>query len=66
MDIRTEYLPKPIPWRISDWEAYDQDGNEDSPVGFGATEADAIENLLEETPSKEEAKELKDFEGSRV
>ena len=47
MDIRTEYRQKPIPWRCFDWEAYDYDTlDEDSPYGFGATEAEAIESLL--------------------
>lgn len=66
MDIRTEYLPKPIPWRDNDWEAYDHDRDEDSPVGFGATEAEAIADLIGAVKSKEEEKEIKDFEDSRV
>jgi hypothetical protein len=47
MDIRTEYRQKPIPWRCFDWEACDYD-HEDSKTGFGATEAEAIESLLEQ------------------
>ena len=54
MDIRTEYNPKPIPWRNFDWEAYDHDNmSEESFVGFGATKEEAIAELV-------------DFEDSRV
>jgi hypothetical protein len=54
MDIRTEYRQKPIPWRCFDWEAYDYDTlDEDSKTGFGATEAEAIESLLEQMANLE-------------
>ncbi len=46
-NIKTEYWPKPIPIRNYDWEAWDADLNEDSPIGHGLTEDEAIINLLE-------------------
>lgn len=45
MEIFTRYWKKPIPDRSKDWEAYPKDHDEGSPVGFGYTEADAIEDL---------------------
>ena len=53
MKIRTTLDPKPIPNRGFDWSAVDEstyDGAEDSEerhmVGYGPTEAEAIEDLL--------------------
>lgn len=46
MKIKTEYDPKPIPSRQFDWSAIDDDTyDEGEPVGYGATEAEAIEDL---------------------
>lgn len=46
--IKTEYWAKPIPIRSRDWIAY-RDGNEESgPVGVGATEQEAIKDLMEQ------------------
>ena len=44
--IRTEYEPKPIPFRCFDWMAW-YEGYEDEgmAVGYGATEQEAIEDL---------------------
>jgi hypothetical protein len=54
MKIFTRYWKKPIPDRSKDWEAYDDETHDiGSPVGYGATEADAIEDLkiqIEEKP----------------
>jgi hypothetical protein len=53
MDIKTEYDPKPIPYRDFDWTAYDAetyDGAEDSRsnvIGFGATKEEAVNDLME-------------------
>ncbi len=48
MKILTHYDPKPIPLRGFDWCAvYDDDGGE-SYAGYGATEAEAIRNLMDE------------------
>jgi hypothetical protein len=57
MKIRTEYDLKPIGRRDSDWiavddETYDGPG---SPIGTGATEQEAIDDLLEQI---EEAAEM--------
>jgi hypothetical protein len=50
--IVTDYLHPPIPDRSCDWSAIDDDtydGAEDSrcPIGRGATEAEAIADLIE-------------------
>ena len=51
MKIRTEYVYPPVPFRNADWSAVDDDtydGAEDSncPIGRGATERDAINDLV--------------------
>ena len=48
--IITSYAPAPIPWRCADWSAVtsDYDGQETDPHGYGATEEEAIEHLLEQ------------------
>lgn len=53
MKIRTDHMPKPGPDRQYDWTAIDEstyDGAEDSAerhmIGYGPTEAEAIEDLL--------------------
>ena len=48
MKIKTVHVYPPIPYRGSDWAAYDDstyDG--DGPVGLGATEAEAVADLKE-------------------
>lgn len=56
MNIKTEYWAKPIPSRNCDWSAidddtYDVDYDEGTwrggPIGYGATEQEAIDNLKE-------------------
>jgi hypothetical protein len=47
MQIRTTYWPKPGPSRACDWSAIDADTYEPGdPVGYGATEDDAVADLL--------------------
>lgn len=49
MKIVTHYDPPPIPMRDCDWCAYDDDtygGDPGDPVGRGATEREAIIDLL--------------------
>lgn len=53
MNIRTSYVYPPIPIRAFDWSAVDDDtydGAEDShcPIGHGATEQEAIEDLKQQ------------------
>ena len=53
MKIRTTYVFPPIPNRSMDWLAIDDDtydGAPDShcPIGYGATEQEAIDDLLEQ------------------
>lgn len=43
--IVTKYDPPPIPFRDCDWSAVYDDYDLGSPIGHGATEADAIEDL---------------------
>ena len=54
MKIKTEFWAKPIPMRQFDWAAYDEDtydGAEDSvtrsQIGYGRTEQEAINELME-------------------
>jgi len=44
--IVTENIRPPIPTRAFDWIAY-RDGNEEGHRGFGSTEAEAVNELLE-------------------
>ncbi len=48
--IKTNYWAKPIPNRNFDWSAVDDDtyDGEGSPVGYGATEQEAIADLTEQ------------------
>jgi hypothetical protein len=55
MKISTSYWPKPGPSKAFDWSAVDSDvydGAEDSAtrnqIGYGATEAEAIADLMEQ------------------
>lgn len=43
--IVTKYEPPPIPSRAFDWSACVEGAHEDDPVGFGATENEAIHDL---------------------
>ena len=49
--IRTEFVHPPIPNRNMDWTAVDEDSYDGpgSPIGYGATEQEAIEDLKEQT-----------------
>ena len=48
MKIRTDFWMKPIPLRHFDWSAVDDDSYDGhgSPIGHGATEAEAIKDLM--------------------
>ena len=48
MKIRTEYVYPPIPIRQFDWSAVDDDTYDGPgcPIGTGATEQEAIDDLL--------------------
>jgi hypothetical protein len=55
MKIRTDYWPKPIPTHRFDWIAIDDDTYDGAPdsgnrnqIGYGATEEEAIADLLEQ------------------
>ena len=49
MNIQTKYDPPPIPLRASDWSAWDDATYEPGcAIGWGSTEAEAIDNLLEQ------------------
>ena len=45
MIIRTKYEPPSIPIRIWDWRAWYEELGEDSPTGWGETEAEAVQDL---------------------
>ncbi len=55
MNIRTDYWRKPIPTDAYDWSAVDDDTYDGAPdsgnrnqVGYGATEAEAVADLMEQ------------------
>lgn len=50
MTIKTAYWRKPIPTDRYDWEAIDDQTYDGpgSPIGYGATEADAIADLQQQ------------------
>lgn len=54
MKIKTEYWAKPIPIRSHDWSAVDDDTYDGPgcPIGSGATEQQAIDDLLEQMEDK--------------
>ena len=45
MIIRTKYEPPSIPIRIWDWRAWYEELGEDSPTGWGETQAEAVKDL---------------------
>ena len=55
MNIRTTYDPKPIPIRQFDWTASDDDTYDGPgcPVGYGGTEGEAVEDLLNQIDEEE-------------
>lgn len=48
MQIITKYDPTPIPIRDFDWCAHDDDYEPGLPIGWGATEAEAIADFRRE------------------
>lgn len=50
MNIRTEFVYPPVPFRDRDWSAVDLDTYDGgySPIGWGPTEQAAIDDLLEQ------------------
>lgn len=58
MRIVTYYDPKPIPLRNCDWIAVDDEtygGEPSDPIGYGATEEEAIADLLEQLAERDAA-----------
>lgn len=45
--IVTHYVCPPIPWRTADWCAYFEGEEEIGGYGWGATEQEAIDDLME-------------------
>jgi len=52
--IRTHYDPKPIPSCACDWTATTDDYDGSGPVGYGATEQEAIDDLLDQLEDADE------------
>jgi hypothetical protein len=48
MPIVIKYDPKPIPNREFDWSATPENYEPGSPVGFGRTEQEAVDDLLDQ------------------
>lgn len=46
MTIKTENINPPIPSRLTDWAAWDED-NPEGGCGYGATEEEAIQSFKE-------------------
>jgi hypothetical protein len=58
MRIVTNHDPKPIPFRNCDWIAVDDEtygGEPSDPIGYGATEEEAIADLLEQLAERDAA-----------
>ena len=51
MKIITTYVAPPIPIRHMDWEAVTEDYDGDDMIGRGATEQEAIDDLMEKLES---------------
>lgn len=49
MKIITNEIYPPIPIRDYDWEAVWEDYDESDVIGYGKTEQEAIDNLIEQT-----------------
>ena len=45
--IETRYICPPIPDRSYDWESAREDWDLGDPIAYGATEQEAIDNLLD-------------------
>lgn len=54
MRIRTEYVCPPIGARCFDYSAVEDGYEPGDPIGYGATEADAIADLMEQVEAKTE------------
>lgn len=65
MKIVTDYWAKPIPDRKFDWSAIDDDTYDGPgcPIGYGATEEAARDDLLEQIAEKVNLHDLMDIEG---
>lgn len=54
MKIVTHHVRPPLPVRCLDWEAYDDDTYDGTgPIGTGATEQEAIDDLKEQLELQE-------------
>jgi hypothetical protein len=53
MKIKTEYVYPPIPIRSYDWSAKLVGYEPGNPVGYGETEAEAIEDLKEQLTNED-------------
>lgn len=53
MKIKTHFVYPPIPVRSFDWQAWDDNtyDGEGCPLGHGATEQEAIDDLIEKSQS---------------
>ena len=48
--VQTAYINPPIPSRAFDWQATHEGYEPGEPIGYGATEQEAIEDLAGEQP----------------
>jgi hypothetical protein len=52
--IITEFIYPPIPLRNYDWQANREDYDEDSLIGYGITEEDAINDLIKQEEEQDQ------------
>jgi hypothetical protein len=58
MRVKTHYQLTPLPYRGFDWSAYDDETYEgNGPVGYGATEEQAIADLMDQLEDAEQCPE---------
>lgn len=55
MTITVNYDPPPIPLRVFDWCAVDENYDEGSPAGYGQTKYDAVRDLLDQLEEIDDA-----------
>ena len=53
MAILTSYWPKPFPLRQFDWSATDDNYEPGCPIGYGASEAEAIADPIDQTDGED-------------
>lgn len=53
MKVRVTYDPKPVPSRNFDYEAYVDSWDLGDPLGYGSTQEEAVQHLLDQLEGSE-------------